>query len=124
MSRYDLINKKGRKKKEFVSAPDTIGTDLQKFNNIVADNPDEAVGAHTAIRGKNLMLRGPNGYQVSIPLRHIEIRMSGEYWLKLPQSIATTLQADIQSAQNDPSEIFRIGDLRRTSEPFGFRRLS
>jgi hypothetical protein len=129
MGRYDLaINKK--KKEKFVSAPDTIADDIQ---NQTFGNPNEATGAQTVIRGKNLIIRGPNGFQVSIPLRFVVISSPpsahGNYCelrLMLTPSTARLLSQDIQSAQEDPNERFRTRDVesyyRDRVEHVTFRR--
>jgi hypothetical protein len=126
MGRYDLaINKKGKNKSSvFISAPDTIADDIQK--NQTSGNPNDVTGAQTAIRGKNLLIRGPSGYQVSIPLRFVSITQHDGYELRLELTyeIARGLAIDLEVAQNDPNERLRSGDLeeRRRSSDFEEQR--
>jgi hypothetical protein len=58
LGRYDLAQNKKKKKIGFVSASDTIAEDIQNHQN---QDPDIVKGVQTVIRGKNLMIRGPNG---------------------------------------------------------------
>ena len=112
MGRYDLaINKKLGKNKVFVSAPDTIAEDIQQ--NQPFDSPHDVTGAQTAIRGKNLLIRGPNGYQVSIPLRFVSVQQDNGYELRLQLTpdVARGLVRDLAVAQNDPNERHRSNDL-------------
>ena len=72
-------------------------------------------GVQTVIRGKNLMIRGPNGYQVNIPLRFVSITHKSttcfeyELSLLLTPSVARGLSEDIRTAQSDPNERLRVG---------------
>jgi hypothetical protein len=123
MGRYDLaINKKGKDKK-FVSVPDTIAEDIR---DQTFDNPNDVTSAQTAIRGKNLMIRGPNGYQVSIPLRFVSIENAEngyELRLQLTPDIARGLSRDLVTVQNDPNERFRSSDLgEQRRRPSSFLR--
>jgi hypothetical protein len=124
MGRYDLaINKRGKDKK-FVSSPDTIADDIEQ--NQTSSDPNEARGAQTPIRGKNLMIRGPNGYQVTIPLRFVTIEHEEngyELRLQLTPSVAQGLSRDLSTAQNDPNERFRSDDLLEALRSRGRRSL-
>jgi hypothetical protein len=134
MGRYDLANNKKKKKSGFVSAPDTIANDLQ--NQDFSDTEGTGInGVQTVIRGKNLMIRGPNGYQVNIPLRFVSIEASyagclgsgrrHELRLLLTPSVARGLSEDIQTAQSDPNERLRVDmpQTRSRTSSEGFQRL-
>jgi hypothetical protein len=112
MSRYDLATKKIKKKKAFVSAPDTIAEDIKNFGE-----SNEEKGIQTPIRGKNLLIRGPNGFQISIPIRFTEIRfIDGEYWIRLTPSAARGLQEDFSIVQSNQTERLRLNNLARNFE--------
>ena len=126
MSRYDIANKK-KKIPKFVSPTDTIAEDFKNQD----DSDSDIKGAQTVIRGSNLMIRGPNGFQVSIPLRFVVISAPpsahGTYCelrLMLTPSLARQLSQDIQSAQEDPNERFRTRDVETVNSRLRSRHLS
>jgi hypothetical protein len=95
MSRYSIILKK------------ELSPDKQIAHEEVAQ------GVQTSKRGSNIMICGPNGYKVFIPIRFVSIHNTKdgrELHLTLPESVARDLNKDIHSAQNlstSPSTSYR-----------------
>ena len=114
MGRYDIA--KGEKKdfKKSLKYPiDPLLKELHEAQKEIEDTDIQA--AQTSIRGGNLLLRGPNGFQVSIPVRyvsvhHAENNYGSELRLKIPPSVAQSLSADI--TKNNPNELFRLSGLK------------
>jgi hypothetical protein len=91
MDRYDLVlNKKVEERK--IDVENTSDDDIK-----VIESP-------IPMRGKVLHLCGPNGYQVAIPVRYIEVSENdtqdgNELCLKIPLSVAKALKRDINGSK-------------------------
>ena len=128
MNRFDqLIGKKAPKK----PALDGIAEDIQRYRDEYGGDAEQ-----TTIRGKNLAIRGPNGFQVIIPVRHVQLRETNvgvyELCLAVSPQIGQTLRADIESSEHpnsgayphESSEAYRIrsdADSRPPQRRWGLR---
>jgi hypothetical protein len=88
MNRYDLIT--GKKK----------GNKLKKSSD-GGDFGDNVKATQTPSKGSSLLIRGPNGYQTSVPMRFVTVHLqqdNNELILKLPASVARNLFNDLYTS--------------------------
>lgn len=95
MSRFDLLSGKKPKKLQDV-------VEHQDFNDDV-----EGIKSHQTSASRTMLIRGPNGYTLMVPLRSLRAQIRGAedtneaiIQLTLPKKQAHELMEDIDSAQN------------------------
>lgn len=114
MGRYDLILEKEKEKRILVTPPDSIGEEIKNDREKSIDLEGFSYSAQTTLRGKTIVIRGPGGFQVNIPLRHVSIHQEKletglfELHLSIPASVARSLSMDIASVREDPTEMSRV----------------